>query len=192
MAVEFELKYRASEQAFSQLQALYAPILSPIEMETTYYDTPSGALSQLHYTLRQRRENGVSVCTLKTPAPFGRNEWEVQSEDIFHAVPMLCKLERSDTLSRLTAEGISSICGAKFTRFAGTLDLTGAVVELALDKGVLIAGEKELPFLEAEVELKSGESPLAIAFARSLARQYGLTEEPLSKFRRAFLLRGDT
>lgn len=191
MAVEFELKYRASAQAFSQLQSLYAPILSPIEMETTYYDTPSGALSQRHYTLRLRRENGVCVCTLKTPAPFGRNEWEVQSEDIFQAVPMLCKLEGSNALSSLTAEGLLPICGAKFTRLAGTLDLTGAVIELALDKGVLTAGEKTLPFLEAEVELKSGESALAIAFARSLARQYSLTEEPLSKFRRAFLLRGD-
>ena len=62
-------------------------------METTYYDTPSGALSARRWTLRRRKENGVSVCALKTPGEgFGHGEWEVCCEKIEKAVgPMLGK-----------------------------------------------------------------------------------------------------
>ena len=63
-------------------------------------------------------------------------------------------------------------------------------MELALDRGVLLGGGKELPFAEAEVELKQGRDGDAVAFATELAARFGLIPEPKSKLRRALSLAG--
>ena len=70
MGREFELKYRADKAQLEEIAAVYGPFRE-IAMETTYYDAPSGVFSRLHWTLRRRLENGVSVCTLKSNLPDG-------------------------------------------------------------------------------------------------------------------------
>ena len=105
---------------------------------------------------------------------------------------MLCKFSGSKELLTLTGSGIIPICGAKFTRIAKTLSIPGAVIELALDQGVLLGGNKELPFWEAEVELKSGAPEALMTFGQDFAKEFGLQPEPKSKFRRALdLTKGD-
>ena len=66
-----------------------------------------------------------------------------------------------------------------------------ALLEIALDRGYLFAGEKQLPLCEVEVELKAGSQAAAVAYAKALAEKYGLIPEPGSKFRRALALRED-
>lgn len=188
MGREFELKYAASAGDLDVLKARY-PHLSPISMETVYYDTPDGALGNRRWTLRRRMENGKAVCTLKTPLPDGsRGEWETECGDILEAVPSLCTLGAPEELTALTAAGVGESCGAKFTRLAGLIALPGCTVELALDRGVLTGGGRELPFTEVEVELKAGSEEAAGAFAQSLARELGLRPEPKSKVQRALAL----
>ena len=67
MGIEFELKFRATPEILDKLRAEVGGEESVIRMETTYYDTREGALSERKITLRRRMENDVSVCTLKTP-----------------------------------------------------------------------------------------------------------------------------
>ncbi len=185
MGREFELKYAATEAELALLRSLY-PQLTPIAMETTYYDTPAGTLGKLHWTLRRRMENGKSVCTLKTPLPDGsRGEWETECDKILNAIEPLCALGAPKQLALLTAGGVEPVCGAKFTRLAGRIDANGCTVELALDRGVLTGGRKILPFAEVEVELKDGAEAAAVAFAEALARELGLRPEPRSKVARA-------
>lgn len=185
MGVELELKYKADETALQSINAAFPEPGVTLQMETVYYDTPDGALSAKHYTLRKRLENGVSVCTLKTPAKQGRNEWETECDNIQDAVPVLCKLGGPEELSSLTQAGLVPVCGAKFTRIAKTVQLPDAVVELALDQGVLTGGDKALPFYEVEAELKSGSEAALMVFAQSLAQRFSLKPEPKSKFRRS-------
>ena len=185
MGREFELKYAATEAELALLRSRY-PQLTPIAMETTYYDTPAGTLGKLHWTLRRRTENGKSVCTLKTPLPDGsRGEWETECDKILNAIEPLCALGAPKQLALLTAGGVEPVCGAKFTRLAGRIDANGCTVELALDRGVLTGGGKILPFAEVEVELKDGAEAAAVAFAEALARELGLRPEPRSKVARA-------
>lgn len=185
MGREFELKYAATEADLALLQARY-PHLAPIAMETTYYDTPGGALDCLRWTLRRRMENGRSVCTLKTPLPDGsRGEWETECARISDAIAPLCALGAPEQLAALTAGGIEIVCGARFTRLAGQIETGDCTVELALDRGVLTGGGTELPFAEVEVELKDGSEAAAVAFAEALARELGLRPEPRSKAVRA-------
>lgn len=186
MATEFELKYAATSTQLSKIRAAVPGEYTAISMETTYYDTPGRELSARKWTLRRRLENGVSVCTLKTPAgSLGRNEWEVERDSIQTAIPELCKLSNLSDLAEMTAGGVTPVCGARFTRLACRLEIEGAVVELALDEGILFAGCRELPFAEMEVELKSGSTAAACRFAEDLAAGFGLKPEEKSKFRRA-------
>ena len=192
MGIEFELKYRATAQVQQAIRAEIPGQEHLFSMQTTYYDTPDGALSAKHYTLRRRMENDISVCTLKAPAGDARGEWEVNCDRIEDAIPMLCKLDGPEDLLTLTAPGVIPICGARFHRIARTVELPECTVELALDEGVLTGGGKELPLCEVEVELKAGMKEVCLVFAKKLAEVYGLTPEPKSKFRRALeLYRGD-
>ena len=192
MGVEFERKFRATEQVLAALQAVVPGQEQYFDMQTTYYDTPDGALSSRHFTLRQRMENELSVCTLKTPEKTGgRGEFEVTCSRIEDAIPVLCKLSGVD-LPSLTQKGIVPVCGARFHRIAKTFVWDGTTMELALDQGVLTGGGREIPLCEVELELKEGCRETVDAYAAGLASVFGLQPETGSKFRRALALaRGD-
>ena len=188
MGREFELKY-ASDPAQQEKILEDLGEFTTICMETSYYDTPDGALAARNITLRRRMENGVSVCTFKRPMENGsRGEWEVECSNIMEGVMQLCQSGADWELMRACASGLIPLCGAKFTRLAKTLQVPGGTVELALDQGVLMGRGKELPFAEVEVELKDGPDEAAVAFATALAEEFGLEPEPKSKFVRAMAL----
>lgn len=186
MGREFELKYRVDAPTLGDI-ALEFGAFASISMETTYFDTPDLKLSFHQWTLRRRMENEVSVCTFKSPAENGaRNEWEVECGNITEGILRLCQAGAPWELMRATAGGVMPLCGAKFTRLAKELTLEGGtVVELALDQGILTGGNKEQPFAELEVELKSGSEAEAVLFAKALAQRFHLTAEPEAKVVRA-------
>ena len=189
MGVEFELKYKATTEGQQAIREAFPGDWQTISMETTYYDTCEGSLSGVHYTLRRRLENGVSVCTVKTPiSGAGRGEWEVVCDTIEAAIEKLCKLGGPENLIALTQKGVEPVCGARFARQALTLEIPDGKVELALDKGILFAGDREMPICEVEVELKDGETAAAVQFASLLAEKYALQPETRSKFKRAKML----
>ena len=190
MGREFELKYRATEEQLKNIEAIFGGFRE-IRMETTYYDAPDGIFSRLHWTLRRRMENGVSVCTLKSNLSDGsRGEWEAEWDDILSAVPRLIAMGAPKELEEYTRDGVSPTCGARFTRKALILAAGDGTVELALDQGQLLGGGQALPFAEVEVELKQGRDEEAVAFAQTLVSRFGLTQEPKSKLRRALELAG--
>ena len=163
MPREFEIKYRLTEAAFAALSGQYGPFRQ-IRMETTYFDTPRHALSARKWTLRRRYENGVSVCTLKTPSPDGgRGEWEVTCPDIAHALEPLVALGAPEELLNLGAN-LRPLCAARFVR---------------------LGGNREAPIFEVEAELKAGQDADVLAFGTFLETAYGLVPERKSKFKRA-------
>ena len=189
MGIEFELKFLATPEKLAQIRQQIPGQEQEFSMQTTYFDTPDSALSARHLTLRCRKENGQSVCTLKTPAgELGRGEYAVESPDIQAALPELCKLSKMPELMALTAGGVKPVCGARFTRIAKILELDGCTVELALDQGILTGGGREVPLCEVEVELKSGSRENARAYATALSMLFDLQPEKRSKFARARML----
>ena len=188
MGREFELKYAATEEV---LAALAAQLGSgrQIRMETTYFDAPDGSLSARHMTLRLRRENEDTVCTLKTPLPDGsRGDWECPATEITDGIVSLLALGAPAELKNLTAHGVVPVCGARFTRQAFDIPTADGMAELALDRGILLGGGKEIPLCEVELELKSGSDTALLALATAIARSYDLQPERRSKFRRALAL----
>lgn len=191
MGVEYEVKFRADQTSQDAIRQAVAGEEMIYHMQTTYYDTHTGALSGRMYTLRQRMENEQSVCTLKIPAKgIARGEWEVCCESIQDAIPLLCAKGAPQELQTLVQEGIVPVCGAKFTRIAKTLVLADCTLELALDRGVLMGGGKEIPLCEIEIELKEGAQEACDRYAAMLAAKFHLEPERLSKFRRALALGG--
>ena len=188
MGIEYELKFRASEQVQQAILASVPGEDQHFSMQTTYYDTPSGALSARFYTLRRRMENGLSVCTLKAPAQEGRGEWEVCCDRIEGAIEELCKLGAPADLADLVREGLVVVCGARFQRVARTVVTEDCTLELAIDRGILIGGSSEEDLCEVEVELKSGSADACDRVALELASRFGLEQEARSKFRRALAL----
>ena len=189
MAVEYELKYRATPEILERVQADFPGDYTVTEMTTTYYDTPGNDLAKLFWTLRHRREGDKHICTLKTPAGIdGRSEYEWPCEDIHEAIPHLSRLTGSNALNQLVERGLVSTCGARFTRTARVFRAGSTTAELALDQGVLLGGGREIPLCEVEAELKAGSRDAVIRFAANLAEQYGLQPERCSKFRRASAL----
>ena len=190
MALEIELKYLAEESAFEGLLK-ESDSWTRYEMATTYYDTPEAYLGKLRWTLRRRFENGVSVCTVKTPAGgMGRNEFELECDDINVAIPKLVEMGAPRELLAYTAEGVEEVCAARFTRMARNIALDGATAELALDRGELLGGGKSLPIFEVEVELKDGDLNAVAAYAEQLAKEFGLRPEHKSKYKRALTRAG--
>ena len=185
MGREFELKFAATQSDHEMLRRRFGN-LSPITMETTYYDTPGGDLAKLFWTLRHRREGDKHICTLKTPAGIdGRSEYEWSCEDIQEAIPHLCRLAGTNALAQLVERGLVEICGARFTRTARRFTAGSTVTELALDRGVLVNGDKEEAFAELEIELKHGYREEVQVMGHLLAAAYELEVENKSKFQRA-------
>ena len=191
MGKEIESKFVCSAETFEAIKAAY-PNASPIEMETTYYDTFDGKLNNLQWTLRTRLENGVSVCTLKTPGdkknPDVRNEWETEGDDLKAFLNTLPEIDVLKPLKDINTDDLVQVCGARFTRLAQKLEYEGTVVELALDKGVLIGGHLTEPIQEVEVELKDGSEEGMNAFIAQLREKFELTPEKKSKYKRAMAL----
>ena len=182
MGREFELKYAATPAAIAAICA-DGEGWTTISMETTYFDTLHGTLKAEKCTLRQRMENDVSVCTLKTPADgFGRGEWAVEAPWCEETVVALFAAAGYESIP---FEQLHPVCGARFTRLAMMVELSGCTVEVALDQGVLSGGGEEIPLCEVEVECKSGDEQKVIAWAQHLAENYGLQPERFSKFYRA-------
>lgn len=188
MGREFELKYQANDRIQAAIRQDFAGFRE-ISMETTYFDTADGALSAQKVTLRLRRENGVTVCTLKTPLPDGsRGEWECHAQQIREGLSILADLGAPAEILGLAQQELVAVCGAKFIRLAAEVATADGTIELAMDKGILLAGSKNTTLCEVEVELKTGSDEAALAFAQELAAKYGLVPEKHSKFRRALAL----
>lgn len=190
MGKELEWKYAANGAALTALEAEPGEPWRSISMETRYFDTENGALSARRWTLRLRQENEQSVACLKTPLPGGaRGEWEASCDAVEAMVEQLLSAGAPQELRQLTdGQRLVEVCGAKFTRLARNADTGGGRVEIALDRGVLRGGGREIPLSEAEVEHKSGDPEASGAFAAALATRHGLQPEEKSKFARALEL----
>ena len=189
MATELELKFYANTEVFNNVLSAFSGNYEKFQMETTYFDTPQKAFSARKMTLRRRFENGISVYALKTPLPGNaRGEWEVNAERWDQAIPQLLAGGAPSVLEELAKEGLTPICGAKFTRLALPLKEKDFSAEIALDEGILTGNGKSLPLCELEIELKEGDAEAFLTWGRAFAALYGLTECKESKFRRAISL----
>lgn len=163
---------------------------------TRYFDTPDFALGDLGIALRLRRVGRRWLQTLKTEGARGgglstRGEYEcpVQQAALdFSRFP-------DEALAPIPPHLLHELRPVFETRFSRTTwpirNRQGALIEVALDVGEVIAGKRAQPLCEVELELKSGRPDVLFALALSLSARVSLLPLDSSKAERGIRLARD-
>lgn len=165
-----------------------------------YYDTPDQALRRQRAALRIRRVDGDGaprwLQTLKTAdaglsALSRRGEWEVPvagpalEQDALREAPPWRDLDPDGALFATLQPCFST----DFERTRWTVRLRGgATIEVALDRGLIVAGERAAPICELELELLCGPPEALFRLADQIARRVPVLPLSASKAQRGFAL----
>lgn len=199
MPLEVETKMRVPDERMMErlredldILKLQMDEMRDIHMEAFYYDTPKDALNEKKWTLRIRREDGVSIGVFKQmrsveDGVFIREEYSCPAETPEDAVRLLVALGAPGELCDMGP--FVERCRIEFTRTVCSLRLDeGAICEFALDEGMIYAEEKSEGLLELELELLCGPPEPMTTLAKQLEERYTLQKEHYSKYGRALRL----
>lgn len=191
---EIELKFLVPAASRAALVAALAGRAAPrrVWLTASYLDTPDLRLAQAGLAWRLRREGGRWVQALKTAGAgaLERFEHEVERPDASpdpaaHAgtAPGRQLLALLDAARQ---DGVEA--GVRFQtrvrRLARRVRTRGAVVEIALDEGRLLAGGATRRLCEVEFELVSGSPAAMLALAERWRARFGLVLDPRHKAER--------
>lgn len=199
MANEVELKLRIATSDISRLRrhpAIKAAQASKPRTRTLisiYYDTPQLKLLDLDISLRVRHISGNWIQTVKCKGKalaglHQRKEFEdiiASGHPDFSKIidPELTKIFDNEAL-RATLVPIF-ITEVRRTEWQLVFD-NGDQIELALDLGELVVGEKRESISEIELELKEGNTGRLFELALSLQQTVPLELENVSKAQRGY------
>jgi len=197
IATDCEIELKLTCRDPSQLAAIAtAPILAGVggwrtrQLLSTYYDTDALLLRQSGYTLRVREDRGRFVMTVKAQRGAGLSRFEreeaVPSSWIDGAI--LSRLLPADMADALGAAPLRPLFTARIERQQVTLDFAGSTIEVALDRGQILAGERIEPVAEVELELKRGSVTALYELALELSNHAPLVPSGRTKSDRGFAL----
>jgi inorganic triphosphatase YgiF len=189
---EIELKLALSPEASTVLEAstlLGAPASRSI-LHSTYFDTPDKRLHQNGMSLRIRSDGDARVQTVKADNDhsiglFTRSEWEMP---IPGTVPILDGRNPIQSLLGHEVDAIGAIFTVEVERICWSVLRDGADIEVALDRGAVIAGERRQSFCEIELELKAGDPTALFALADHIDAIVPVRLGVLSKAERGYRL----
>jgi len=202
MASELELKLAACPDKLNKIKALEFPgIISQSAWQTkhlanVYYDNAKFKLRQLGIGMRIRCVDGRLIqCVKSAGKAIGglhqRNEDEIELTSKQLDIAQI----QEPYLQILVEEAFEE--GGEFTAsFETNFDRTSCLlsfsdsteIEIALDLGVIICGEKQLAICEVELELVTGSADYLFAIGRYLIKEMELTLANASKARRGYSL----
>jgi triphosphatase len=217
MTIERELKLSlppgSVDAACDYFRELTGVDGEPIELANIYFDTPELSLAAARAALRLRRTPDGWLQTFKSGGGASgglhrRHEIEIPVAGERLDVPALLDAqskalgERDATLAetpavsalRDAADRLTALFRTDFTRTRWLLDWQHATVEVALDRGSVIAtvnGQtRATPICEIELELKDGDEAALHALAEAVsARVPGVHPDDVSKAQRGLQLR---
>jgi inorganic triphosphatase YgiF len=198
VAEELELKLtvakEVAEQAFSWLrQQEGAGICTQKHLINRYYDTPGADISRQKAALRVRQVDGHQyIQTLKTQGTLvggvhHRQEWEWS---LTRPVLDLDLLAQASSIPGSDLKGLDLVFETDFTRRIVMLDDGCALIECAVDSGVVSAGDNHRQLHEVEFELKSGDPRHLLVWAERLAKECPVFVNLISKAEQGYHLAG--
>lgn len=162
--------------------------------ESVYFDTPDLALRAAGVVLRVRHQGNRRIQTVKTADQhsaglFARKEWECDIEGDQPRLDLLPATEAGPIFAdpRLASQ-LAPIFTTIVTRTTYQLGADGWQVELALDEGDVVAGDKREPICEMELELKAGPPSRMFDLALSLHQDIPGRLSSVTKSDRGFAL----
>ena len=203
MAKETEIKLRVSPESLATLRE--HPVLAERcvgswqtrELLNRYYDTADFALANGQVALRIRRDGEQLIQTLKSKGASvaglsERNEfdWQLKSNRL-----VLSHLDDScwpESLRELDKKQLKAVFSTDFKRQFAELrwqrEGVDTVVEVALDQGLVVAGDKQEDICEMELELRQGDPAALLELALELAADVALMPCDISKAERGYRL----
>ena len=170
-----------------------------IPMRAIYLDTAEGALMKKEMAFRTRFEGAKCVATLKWggSAEDGlhiRGELNVAVEENFAKNPTIEVFRGSEIYDEIAA----AVGGAKlipvmemnYVRREVRVDTGASINVLSVDEGEIKTQKGNLPILELEIELYTGDKEDMIALGRKLEEKYRLKRGNRSKYQRGLELLG--
>jgi inorganic triphosphatase YgiF len=178
MGVETEIKFRVPKRRLRAPSRLKVPggkvgKRAESDLLSTYFDTPKQKLKRHGLLLRVRQAGGKHVQTIKqtSAVQFGRGEWETE---IRGRTPDLGQADGTP-LQRFAAKKLRRKLKPIFTTEVHRITVpvrTGrSEVELAIDRGRIVAGRRASRIEEIELELKSGPPSELFRVAKALERR---------------------
>ena len=193
MAIEAELKFRVPARKLTALANSRIPggkvgERSDSDLVSTYFDTGKQRLKRHGLSLRVRRNGNQHIQTVKSEnsAQFGRDEWETEIKD---GAPDLGKA--ADTpleqfaLKKLRRK-LKPIFKTSVNRTTLPVRTKQSEIELAIDRGNIVAGNRSIPVEELELELKSGRLVDLFRVAKAIERKSGAELDLRSKAQRGY------
>jgi triphosphatase len=196
--LKLELQPRFASRVLSHpaIDSVAGPATSA-HLMSVYYDTPDFDLWSEQVCLRLRRSDAGWIQTVKFGGSAAgglhqRGEFETavpgQTLD-FDVIMDKLALERL-ACARFRRR-IRPVFVTEFERTTRMLQPSpGNTIELALDRGQIVAGTARAPICELELELKSGTPLCLFDLARALLSQAGIRPSYRSKAERGYLLAG--
>lgn len=161
---------------------------------TSYYDTENMDLQAHGIAYRVRdKGDGSFEATVKTSKKKSlgfseRMELNIPLEENKAVLTGFKAMGLDYELTDLAPKGVKCLFTVDVQRTTYLLDVTGAVIEVAIDKGKVYSGDKSAPIDEIEFEIKEGEPLALIEFVDKLAEKVELFVESRSKYARGLLL----
>ena len=200
---EIELKLSISRENLKKMLAL--PLMKKClhkdtktvrRLITSYYDTPEMVLQNNGIAYRVRdKGDGTFEATVKTAKKnvggvTERLELNLPLAEDRAELEGFKELGLPLELTELAPQGVEKLFTVNVQRTTYLLYYGAAVIELAIDRGNILADKAKAPVEEIEFELKEGEVPELLAFAAELAAQVPLFVEMGTKYARGLELRG--
>ena len=178
MGIETEIKFHMPNRNLGPSSRLTVPGAkigkrSESELLSTYFDTAKQRLKRHGLLLRVRRTDGKHVQTIKSTsgAQFGRGEWETEIGD---GTPDLGETDGTP-LQRLASKKLrrklKPIFRTEINRITVPVRTKRSELELAIDRGKIIAPGRASAVEEIELELKTGSTRDLFRVAKALERK---------------------
>lgn len=170
-----------------------------IPMRAIYMDTQDGALMKKEMAFRARFEGTKCVATLKWggSAEDGlhiRGELNVAVEEDFAQNPTIDVFKGSqiydEIVSAVGDAKLSPVMEMRYARREVRVDTGSSISVLSLDEGKIITKNGNVPILELEIELYTGDQEDMIALGRKLEEKYHLKPANRSKYQRGLEILG--
>ncbi len=201
ISLEIELKLRLMPSVTDQVpkHAVIADFsqAGPLQYQitNTYFDTAAFALKQHGFALRVRQVAGKILQTVKSVGTqlgdlHHRQEWEQEIPQPFPDLTLLPDAALREQLPTfINEEPLVPLFQTDFLRIHWDLLLPdGTEIELALDRGWVLAKNRQEPICELELELKKGDAAKLYEIADRLRNTIPLAVERRSKAEQGYQL----
>lgn len=189
MTTEIDIKLDIAPECVETLLAMAPFSVTPQALveRTIHFDTPARALFAAGISLRIREAGGHHTQTVQAAGPgngpFPRQEWEMP---VAGNRPVLDGFAALFSGAGAELSEILPLFEIRNHRLLWTVFEDGARIEAALDRGLIVAGERQAPVCEIVLTLREGDAAALFALARRIAARVSLRIAAVSKTGRGF------